>query len=163
MKSYIDILRTLFRFQVKYLIVGGIAVNLHGVPRMTYDLDLLIEMTQDNLVRALNALQELDFKPRLPVSFADMSDIEKITGWVSGRNLMALSFLPGSGHQVIDIILSSPLVFEDAYNARMVIPHEDFEVYIVSLDDLITMKKSASRMQDEADILHLMRLKDAKN
>ena len=46
---YIDLLRELYHNKIKYLIVGGVAVNLHGVPRATFDFDLVISTDIDNV------------------------------------------------------------------------------------------------------------------
>jgi len=43
---------------VKYLVIGGIAAVLYGVPRATFDLDVLIEPTKDNVERLLSAMIE---------------------------------------------------------------------------------------------------------
>ena len=51
-----DVFRSFQRHEVKYVVIGGIAAILHGVPRATFDLDILIEATPDNAQRLLNAL-----------------------------------------------------------------------------------------------------------
>lgn len=51
-----DVFASLHRYQVKYVVIGGIAAVLRGVPRATFDLDILIEATPDNSQRLLNAL-----------------------------------------------------------------------------------------------------------
>lgn len=49
------------KHEVKYLIIGGIAAVLHGVPRATFDLDILIEATKENAQRLLDALMAVNF------------------------------------------------------------------------------------------------------
>ena len=51
-----DVFESFQKHQVKYLIIGGITAVLHGVPRATFDLDILIEATPDNAQRLLDAL-----------------------------------------------------------------------------------------------------------
>jgi hypothetical protein len=48
---YLDLFRALNDHQVRYLLVGGLAMNLHGVPRMTMDVDLILAMDEANLER----------------------------------------------------------------------------------------------------------------
>lgn len=56
------------RHEVRYVVIGGIAAVLHGVPRATFDLDILIEATPDNAQSLLNALTEADFATALLLS-----------------------------------------------------------------------------------------------
>jgi hypothetical protein len=51
-----DVFRSFQRHEVKYVLIGGIAAILHGVPRATFFLDIFIEVTPDNAQRLLNAL-----------------------------------------------------------------------------------------------------------
>ena len=51
-----DVFRSFQKHEVKYVVIGGIAAILHGVPRATFDLEILIEATPDNAQRLLNAL-----------------------------------------------------------------------------------------------------------
>ena len=51
-----DVFASFQRHEVKYLVIGGIAAVLHGVPRATFDLDILIEATPDNAQHLLDAL-----------------------------------------------------------------------------------------------------------
>ena len=53
-----DVFRSLQRHEVRYVVIGGIAAVIHGVPRATFDLDLLIEATPANLQRLLAAFLE---------------------------------------------------------------------------------------------------------
>ncbi len=57
--------------KVKYLIAGGMAVNLYGVPRFTKDLDILIDRSEKNLKCLNKALSSLGFRPKVPVSLDD--------------------------------------------------------------------------------------------
>ena len=44
--------------EVRYVVIGGVAANVHGVPRATFDLDICIEATRENAQNLLNALLE---------------------------------------------------------------------------------------------------------
>jgi predicted nucleotidyltransferase len=55
---YEDILREFQKQKVKYVLVGGIAINLLGLMRSTSDMDVLVEMTDDNLKKAVNILKK---------------------------------------------------------------------------------------------------------
>ena len=56
-KDFVEILEEFHKEGIKYIIVGGVAVNLHGIPRMTYDLDILLKMTDENLEKFINLME----------------------------------------------------------------------------------------------------------
>ena len=64
---YLELFRELQKHEVQYLVVGGIAINLHGVERATMDVDLVLAMDDGNLQRFLGAATNLELKPSLPV------------------------------------------------------------------------------------------------
>src|SRR5687768_9322010 len=61
---YEDVLRALSGAGVKFAVAGGVAVNLHGIPRMTQDLDLLIDMSRENVLALVECLTGLGYRPR---------------------------------------------------------------------------------------------------
>lgn len=63
---YLDLFRALEAKQVRYLLVGGIAMNLHGVPRMTMDVDIVLAMDEANLRAFLGAASDLRLEPWRP-------------------------------------------------------------------------------------------------
>jgi len=62
---YFDIFRAVYQDRIKYLIVGGLAVNLHGVPRVTQDIDIIISTDKGNILKINKILKELNYVPRL--------------------------------------------------------------------------------------------------
>src|SRR5580658_10151730 len=58
LNRYLDVFASLASEDVRYVVIGGIAAIIHGVPRTTFDLDLLIEASQENAERLLRALEE---------------------------------------------------------------------------------------------------------
>ena len=47
--EYLELFSKLEQFKVRYLICGGLAVNIYGIPRMTADIDLLLDFTEKNV------------------------------------------------------------------------------------------------------------------
>lgn len=78
---YEDVFRALNRRGVRYLIVGGVAVNLLGVPRMTKDLDLMLDLDDANLKLFVSAAKELGYRPRAPVALEEFADAAKRAAW----------------------------------------------------------------------------------
>ena len=67
-----DVFASFQKHEVKYVVIGGVAAILHGVPRATFDLDILIEATTDNAKRLLDALQEARLGTALLISVDEL-------------------------------------------------------------------------------------------
>ncbi len=158
---YFEILEALYSKKVKYLIVGGLAVNLHGIPRVTQDIDIIISMEKENIFNLLELLKDLGYIPRLPVDPKNLLDPILLNEWINNRNLKAFSFYnKNDNFKEIDIVLVHPLNFEVAYERRIKKRVEDIEINLIAMDDLITMKMHAGRNQDLSDVKLLERLKE---
>jgi len=161
---YFDILEALSNNRIKYLIVGGLAVNLHNVPRMTNGLDLILSMDKDNLINFVNVMNELGYIPRLPVNPELIADSKVLKNWIEQKNMKAFSFYHNkNNYQVVDIVLVHPLNFEESYRNRKEKKLKDFTITIISIDDLIKMKKYSGRTQDLNDIEMLFNIKKIFN
>ena len=93
---YLDLFRTLQEERVEYVVVGGLAINLHGVERATMDVDLVLAMDEGNLHRFLNAATRLKLKPSLPVPLEALCDAKQLDAWVREKHLIAFSLQPAS-------------------------------------------------------------------
>ncbi len=60
--------------RIDYLVVGGLAVNFHGVPRMTYDIDLMILLEPENILKLVMKLTQWGYKPKVPIDPKDLAD-----------------------------------------------------------------------------------------
>ena len=150
---YFDILEGLYKNMARYLIVGGLSVNLYGVPRVTQDIDIVIAMSKENILKIASLLKELGYVPRLPVNPDDLANHDKVKDWIENKNLKAFSFYHKKDHyKVIDIVLVHPLDFEKSFINRTVKKAKDIDIYLASIDDIIKMKKFSGRSQDLSDI-----------
>ncbi len=158
---YYELFEALYRDKVNYLLVGGLAVNLYGVPRVTQDIDLIISTDRKNVLAIVKVLKDLGYVPRLPVKAKDLADKEKVRDWIDNRNLKAFSFYHGTDQfKVVDILLDHPLDFKGARQRRSVKSAKDIEIYLASMDDLIRMKEYSGRAQDISDVEMLRKVKD---
>ncbi len=73
-QSIETILAALNQENIRYLIVGGLAVVAHGYVRFTADLDLIVDLEEQNIRRALTCLGGLGYRPRAPVPLDDFTD-----------------------------------------------------------------------------------------
>jgi len=158
---YFDLLKEFHTVGIKYMIAGGLSVNLHGIPRVTQDIDIVISPDRENILLTVSVLKKLGFVPVLPVNPEDLADESIRESWIREKNMVAFSFHHTTdNYRVIDIILVHPLDLDSAYLNRTVKSVRDFTVNLVSIDDLIKMKKFSGRAQDLSDIEMLYKLKD---
>lgn len=151
-----QIFRSLERAGVRYLVVGGVAVVLHGHPRFTADLDLALALEPANVEAALTALEELGYAPRVPVPLRAFADPEQRADWQRTKGMTVFSLwsaqLPGTE---VDLFVAEPTPFEPAWQRRLRADLGSVTVHVASIEDLITMKRRAGRPQDLQDVREL--------
>lgn len=161
MLDYLGIFKAFNEKDIKYIVVGGVAVNLHGIPRMTYDIDILIDMSDSNIEQFLNLMKEWGFKPRVPVPIDDFACENKRNDWVKNKNMKAFTFINYDwAISEIDVIMESPLDYSKAIINSIKLTVHDVIIPVVSINDLIKMKKGTGRIHDQIDIEYLEKIKD---
>lgn len=150
-----ELFRVLAEHAVEFIVVGGIAVQTHGVLRSTIDLDIVPRPDMANLSRlgeALAAVGARMWKTAAPVNVTDPHVLRRVS-------LVALM----TDHGRLDLlnIRSTPGLTTDydALRSRAVeVELDGRTVVVVGLDDLIRMKRAAGREEDLADIRGLTAL-----
>lgn len=157
-----DVLRALNEAQVRYLVVGGVAVVLHGYTRFTKDLDLVIDLESDNAAKAVEALSAIGFQPKVPVPFSDFAESAKRAEWRDTKNMLVFQVWHASQHEArIDLFISEPFEFEKEFAQAPLVALENVETRVLGLEALIALKEAAGRPQDLADVAILRELRDA--
>ena len=133
-----EFVRLLDAHEVKYMVVGGAAVNVLGFVRMTEDLDFWLERSEENADRALAAIAEFGFEgefgkddlldPKAVLMLGRPPNRIDLLTWISGRE------------------------FADCYERRTYEDLDGLIVPMISLDDLIANKKASGRHKDLADV-----------
>ena len=127
---------------VRYLVVGGYAVALHGYPRYTKDMDVWVDMTSENASKILKALDQFGFGS-LDVKESDFTVPDQ---------MLQLGYPPGR----IDILTTLPGVdFSECYLARTIVEVDGVPVNFIDLENLKKNKKATGRHQDLADLENL--------
>jgi predicted nucleotidyltransferase len=159
MNIFESIFRHLNNAKIKYLVVGGVAVNLYGYSRFTGDLDIIVLLEEENLKKLDHLMKQMSYSERIPVSLLELKDNKKVKGWLERKNLKAYSFIPPKDNLLqIDIIIEESLKFNNFYKNKTVKRIDNIAIPIVSLDDLVKMKKKAHRGQDILDVKSLNKL-----
>lgn len=133
-----DVFRSFQQHDVKYVVIGGIASVLHGVPRATFDLGILIEATPENAERLLKAFLDAGLGTSSLTSVEDLLAHE-ITMFKDRVRVDVQTLTPG-------------LTFEEAWAHRRVISYQGQDFFIVSREDLIRSKRAAGRDVDLEDV-----------
>jgi hypothetical protein len=149
-EDFLDLISEFNRADVRYLLVGGYAVGIHGHPRATKDLDLWVAATPDNAPRVIAALRAFG----APLASLQESDLAT----------PGTGFMMGLPPRRIDIVTTvDGLAFDDAWPGAM-----DVEVgggvtcKVIGLQDLLINKAAAGRPQDLADVAALRRIAGLK-
>ncbi len=134
---YRDVFRSFQSHKVKYVVIGGIAAIVHGVPRTTLDLDILIEATEDNAGRVLAALVDIGFGTATLTTAANVAnnDVTILKDWLR-----------------VDIHTHPPgLTFATAWKNRTRRRDSGVTIQLASPADLIRSKRAAGRPHDLED------------
>jgi predicted nucleotidyltransferase len=158
------IARALNEAGVRYLVAGGLAVNAHGYVRATQDVDVVIALERNNVLKAFETLATLGFKPAVPITAEQFADEHIRQGWIRDKGMKVLNFFSDRHRETtIDVFVTEPFDFERECAAAMrgdLAP--GIVVPFVSLPTLIAMKREASRPRDLDDIQHLQWLGEEK-
>ncbi len=165
---YEEVFDELNKRGVRYLVVGGVALVLTGVVRLTVDLDLMLDMSQKNLEKFVSAMTNLGYKPKMPVDATDLIDPENRDKWMQEKNMVVFSFIKSKeSFAIVDVFIDEPIDFEKSYSKKNIVMADGLGIPLVSLDDLKKLKRMSGRSQDIADIKALDELekliKDKKN
>jgi hypothetical protein len=130
----LDVFKSFQRHEVRYVVLGGVASVLYGVPRTTFDLDILIEATTENAQRLLNALRDAGFGT---AAMTDAQDVvaHEITVFNDRVRIAVQTWTPG-------------LSFQDAWERRKTVSYQGQDFFVVSREDLIASKRAAGREVD---------------
>jgi hypothetical protein len=155
--SFEGIVKAFDEAGVRYLVAGGLAVNAHGYLRFTKDVDIVLRLLPDNIVRAFQALAGLGYKPNIPVSAEQFADDAMRNSWIEDKGMQVLQLWSDAHSETpIDLFVSEPFDFEEEYRSALTkLLYGLIEVRFVSAPTLIQMKQAADREQDRIDIEHL--------
>jgi len=162
MMLYEEILREFQKQKVKYIIVGGIAVNLLGSVRNTADMDILVEMTDANLAKVVKILKKAGYHVKQPVDPLMIADKKTREDWIENKHMKAFNFYKEDELKEVDIIIETPVPFEKAKKNIARIKSGDITLPVVSINDLIRMKKNTGRAVDKMDIEQLKKIKSLR-
>jgi len=146
--AFIDLWDKLNKNEVRYIMVGGFATNLHGYHRLTEDIDLYLEVTPENRKKLRKTFKDIGLG-----DFESIETIQFIPGWVD--------FLLDNGVR-LDIMTSLKgvsLSFDECLQLAPIAEIENIKVPFLHINQLIDNKKSVNRSKDQIDVQALERFR----
>ena len=141
-QDYKEFIQSLNCNHVRYLVIGGYAVALHGYPRYTKDIDVWLEISPENAVKIVKALEQFGFGS-LGLQANDFLVPDQI---------IQLGYPPNR----IDLLTTpAGIDFENCYASRVQVVIDNITVNFIDLDNLKKNKKATGRLQDLADLENL--------
>jgi len=154
--EYKNVFKELNELKIDYLVVGGLAVNFHGVPRMTYDIDLMILLEPQNILMAVAKLAQWGYRPKVSIDPRQLADEKSRNSWIQEKGMKALNFYsPTSPIGEIDLVIDTPIPYDQLKARAILIELQEEKVPVISIHDLIELKERSGRKQDLADVENL--------
>lgn len=161
LRSFETIMGALNERGVRYLLVGGMAVVAHGHGRMTHDIDLVINLDRDNILKAFAAFSDLGYQPRVPVTATSFADPANRSAWIAQKGMTVLNLYSERFRTTpIDVFVAEPFDFDATEARSLTADVEGVEFRYVDIETLIRMKEAVGRPIDRDDVLHLRMLQD---
>jgi hypothetical protein len=154
-----ELLESLSDEQVQYVLVGGLAVQLHGFLRSTFDIDLVLAMDDANLVRFITVAKRLGLIPAIPVAIESLRNDKQIEQWYREKGMLAFALRePQVGGSMVDVLVHPDVPFETLNANAIVGEFSGRKVRIASIADLLAMKRVSNRPKDQLDIVALEKI-----
>lgn len=143
LQNFLNVLDAMGKYGVKYILVGGVAVILHGIERLTRDIDIFVKMEDENIQRLRQALHSI---------FEDES-IEEITKEELQKYAVIRYGTPGGFYIDIMARLGEVAIYEDLEYETMF--YDGIEINIATPETLYNLKKDTIRHKDKYDAAYL--------
>ena len=164
MSLFEPIFEALNRAEVRYVVVGGVAVVLHGHARLTADLDLAVDLAPAPARRVIDVLVGLGLRPAAPVDPGGFADPGTRAGWIAERGMQVFTMRhPDDPLRQVDLFVEETVPFEELWARAEQVRLEDLSVRVASIPDLIRMKELADRPLDRDDVESLREIQEMRD
>ncbi|VVB84669.1 Uncharacterised protein [uncultured archaeon] len=140
-RELIKIIKLLNKHRIKYLLIGGFAAVLYGVPRSTFDIDIAISLESESIGKTTSLLSDSGFAEK-----------EKLEGGVRFTD----------GNVEIDLMFIESYKFNFFYEYHKDLSYKGTVIKMPNIMDLIRMKESSTRDKDQQDAQHLRLILSSK-
>lgn len=144
---FLRLIESFNKQKIPYVLVGGYALALHGIVRATMDIDLVVSLTENNLLKAEKVLKNLGLQSRIPVGAKEIAQFHE--EYRTHRNLIAWSFVNFKDPtQQVDLLIHPPIA---SLKTQLISVH-GLKVKTATKPCLLEMKQLSNRIQDQSDI-----------
>ena len=158
--SMFGLIEVLDKADIDYVVVGGLAVALHGYQRLTMDVDVALAMTAGNVKRFIDCATTAGWSPIMPVPIEALADPQQLDRWYREKGMLAFSLRePDSMGTAIDVLLKPAVAYSDLKRDAVSVAVGALNVPIASVDHLIAMKSGTGRSKDAVDIEELRKIR----
>lgn len=156
-----DLIKLLAESETDYVLVGGLAVALHGYQRVTMDVDVVLAMDPENIERFVSRAKAAGLRPVMPVAIESLARPDLLELWHREKGLLAFG-LHGAEAQatVLDVLIAPDVPYADLRRDAVLIDAGPYRIPVASIDHLIAMKTGSGRSKDAIDIAELQKLRD---
>ena len=150
-ESFLAVLKKFYEYEVEYILVGGVAVILHDVPRVTEDIDIFVKRDSENLEKLKQALNAVFHDPSIEdITFQDLEEYAVVRYGTPEEYYIDIF------DRIGEMFSYDDLEFETNEN-------QGFPIRVATVETLIKLKKGTMRKIDQADVILLTeKLKDKK-
>ena len=141
------------------MIVGGLAMQMHGYMRMTYDINLVLAMNDENLTRFIEVAKRLGLAPIIPVPIDALKNAQQIDAWHREKGMRAFALRgPDLTASVVDVLVRPEIAYDRLAAAAVEGELAGRRIKIASIEHLLEMKRAANRPKDQLDIAALEKI-----
>jgi hypothetical protein len=155
MGQYEEILAALVDADVDFIVGGGVACVLHGVERVTMDVDVAVATDPTNFANFLSVMEKLGLKPRVPVDPRSLLDQSVLDHIIHEKQALVFSFLdPDVPTRQVDMFLRSDLNHQAMTQHVETVEFRGKSLKLVSKQKLLEIKLAIDppRVKDQIDI-----------
>jgi predicted nucleotidyltransferase len=153
------LIKTLADAGVDYVLVGGLAVTLHGYQRVTMDVDVVLAMEAENLRRFIDCAKATDLRPVIPVPIDSLANPDLVEQWHREKGMLAFALRgPDMMATVIDVLVRPTVPFAELKHDAVIVEIGPLKVPVASIEHLIALKTGTGRGKDAIDIEELRKI-----
>ncbi len=158
--SMYDLLATLSSAKIDYVLVGGLAVTLHGYQRLTMDVDVVLALNDENLAKFIDCANSAKLQPVQPIPLDSLRDTTLIDQWHRDKGMLVFPLRgPDMMATVIDVLLRPVVSFDELKRNAVIKRIGPLSIPVAAIDDLIRLKTGTGRSKDLVDIEELRKIK----
>jgi hypothetical protein len=153
---FAPIFRALDEAKARFVVVGGLAVVMHGYARLTADIDLVVDFSPGEAIKVVAALERIGLVARAPVPARDFADPAKRREWIAEKGMRVFTMHdPRRPLVEVDLFVDPPIEFAALASRARWERVAGQPVRVASIEDLVAMKRLAGRPKDLEDIAAL--------